>query len=192
MQWFKTRSGAARGALLLAVALSIATPVVAGTVYSWRTEDGTVSFTDDTKHIPSRYRDQAEARKMQDLGGYKRFTPADKSTTDADYASRLNMRLAALRGEDVKGGAEAAEAGSTDGVSVIVGGTRYGRNAMVIPAGDRTEGEAPTIVEQRRTKPSDSMATRHETVLRQGDRIISIQRDEKSHRGGSGMVPPVD
>jgi len=192
MQWFKKRSSAARGALLLAVALSIATPVIAGTVYTWQTEDGTVSFTDDQKHIPSRYRDQAEARQTQDLDGYKRFTPADKSTTDATYANRLNERLATLRGEDATARPSGDHAGSSDGISVIVGGTRYGSNAMVVPTGGTRDGEAPTIVEQRRTKPSDSMATRHETVVKQGDRIISIQRNEKSHRGGSGMVPPVD
>jgi len=192
MQWFKKRGSATRAALLLAVALSIATPVIAGTVYTWRTEDGTVSFTDDQKHIPSRYRSQAEARQTKDLDGYKRFTPADKSTTDATYANRLNERLAALQGEDAPARRGVDRAGSSDGISVIVGGTRYGSNAMVVPTGGTRDGDAPTIVEQRRTKPSDSMATRHETVVKQGDRIISIQRNEKSHRGGSGMVPPID
>ena len=129
---------------------------------------------------------------MKDLAGYERFTPADKSTTDATYASRLDKRLASLRGEDASARASEDHSGSNDGISVIVGGTRNGRNAMVIPTGGAQDGEAPTIVEQRRTKPSDSMATRHETVVKQGDRIISIQRNEKTHRGGSGMVPPVD
>ncbi len=191
MQWFKKTNGAARGALLLAVAVSFATPVVAGTVYTWRTEDGTVSFTDDVKHIPSRYRGQAETRAMKDLDGYKRFTPADKSSTNDTYAERLNSRLATLKGEDAVARDGVEYGGSGDGIAVITGGTRNGGNGMVVPVGSSRDG-APTIVEQRRTKPSDSMATRHETVVKQGDRVISIQRNEKSHRGGSGMVPPVD
>jgi hypothetical protein len=192
MHWFKTTNSAARGALLLTVALSIATPVVAGTVYTWRTEDGTVSFTDDVKHIPARYKGQAETRSMQDLDGYKRFTPADKSSTGSTYAERLNTRLVALKGEAPRAQDSVGHGASGNGISMIMGGTRHGNNGMVVPAGSTRAGDGPTVVEQHRTKPSNSMATRHETVVKQGDRIISIQRNEMSHRDSSGMVPPVD
>jgi hypothetical protein len=36
------------------------------------------------------------------------------------------------------------------------------------------------------------MATRHVTIVRQGDRVISVSKNELSHRDGTGMVPPID
>jgi len=184
---FKNRSRTARAAISMAACLGLATPVVAGTVYSWRTEDGTVSFADDKKHVPSRYRESAEVRETGTLEGYERFTSAQKSS-DQSYAERLRKRQEALQGASTLV-ITPVPAGS--GISTIVGGTRYGRGGLIVPLGG-TDSQEPMIIEKRRTKPGDSMATRHETVVRQGDRIISIQRDELSHRDGTGMVPPVD
>ncbi|MGI9591601.1 MAG: DUF4124 domain-containing protein, partial [Myxococcota bacterium] len=38
--------------------LGSAAPASASEIYSWRTEDGGYSFTDDPNAIPARYRDQ--------------------------------------------------------------------------------------------------------------------------------------
>jgi hypothetical protein len=52
--------------------------------------------------------------------------------------------------------------------------------------------DEPLVIERRRVKPSNSMATSHETVTRRGNKIISIDRDELHQRERSNMVPPVD
>jgi hypothetical protein len=189
MMLFKNRSRAARIATSLAVCLGLATPVLAGTVYSWRSEDGTISFTDDEKHVPSRYRDSAEVKQTEKLDEYERFT-ASENDSDGSYAERLKQRRDALQGA---GTVVITPVPAGSSMSTIVGGTRYGRGGLVVPLdGTTTNSNEPVIIENRRTKPSDSMATRHETVVRQGDRVISIQRDELSHRDHTGMVPPVD
>ena len=46
--------------LLGALAIGLATPAAAGTVYRWTTEAGTVAYTDDAKRVPARYRDVVE------------------------------------------------------------------------------------------------------------------------------------
>jgi hypothetical protein len=61
----------------------------------------------------------------------------------------------------------------------------------VVPVGRDAKGDAPMIIENYRVKPADSMATRHETVISQDGRVISIRRDELSQYDRSGMVPPV-
>lgn len=44
--------------------------------FRWVTVDGTVSFTDDLKRVPERYRASAERVEFEDgLDGYARFTP---------------------------------------------------------------------------------------------------------------------
>ena len=74
----------------------------------------------------------------------------------------------------------------------MTGSSRYGNGGISLPVGRPVseEGE-PILIEQRRVKLSSSMATAHETVVRQGDRIISIQRNESSQRDDTGMVPPL-
>jgi hypothetical protein len=187
MMWFKNRSRTVRIAISLAVGLGLATPVLAGTVYSWRTEDGTVSFTNDKKHVPSRYRDQVEVRESETLEEYDRFTSA-ATTSDGSYAERLQQRLNALQGATT---AVATPVPTGSPMSVIVGGSRYGRGGVVVPV-DNVASNEPVIIEQKRTKPRDSMATRHVTVVRQGDREILVNKNELSHRDGTGMVPPID
>jgi hypothetical protein len=185
MSWYKNRSLATRIALLMALALGLAAPVVADTVYTWTTEDGTAAFTDDVKHVPSRYRSQVRVRVMDSLEGYHRFTPVEPNEN--------------LHADDVQVAAQhAAEPGSIavpvpprGGVSVVVGGSRYGGGGVVVPV-ESNGSDEPMIIENRRVKPENSMATSHETVVKQGDKVIMIRRDEKHHRDWNGMVPPTD
>jgi hypothetical protein len=188
MPWFKNRSRATRLTILLAIVLGLATPVLAGTVYSWRTEDGTLSFTDDKKHIPARYRNEAEQRQSGSLEGYRQFTSAAK-TSDGSYKERLEQRLGELQQGDARHVEGATQGGS--GLSVIVGGSRYSRGGGVIVPVDGAASDEPIVTEHLRTKPADSMSTRHVTVTKQGDRIISVHENEKSHRN-TPMVPPLD
>ena len=46
-------------ALVLLTTLALLTTDAQAETYHWVTEDGTVSFTDDEKHIPARYHDAA-------------------------------------------------------------------------------------------------------------------------------------
>ena len=175
--------GSAVAALL---GVAVATAASAGTVYSWQTEDGTFSYTDDRKRIPARYRDQASARSMEQLGSYKRFTP---SSLDApsDYADRLMARRSQLR----EGGAVAMAAPGPHGqrasaaFMVRTSGNRNGSStALGVPI--RGGANAPITVDNVRTRPDSSvgpngsMATRHLTVVRQGDRVISVTRAERN------------
>ena len=65
-------------------------------IYTWRTQDGGYSFTDDAKAIPPRYRDRVEVRRLEGLEGYPRFTPKDDEATHR-YEERLAARLEYLR-----------------------------------------------------------------------------------------------
>jgi len=187
MSWFSRQTFATHVVISLVAGffVGISAEVLADTVYKWTTEDGTVSYTDDQKHIPSRYRDQVETRPMQRLDGYERYTPLGKQAGAPETAP---AHVAAARGTEtivVEGGGS--------GMSVMTGGTRYGQGGMIVPvdAAPSTANNEPVVIENRRVKRRDSMATSHETVVRQGDRIISIDRDEPSQRE-TGMVPPLD
>ena len=96
MSWLENGSRAGRVAIVAAICLGLATPVVAGTVYSWRSDDGILSFTDEAKRIPARYRKAAKKRSLKKLGSYDRYTPAGQ-TAEGSYAERLERRQAQLQ-----------------------------------------------------------------------------------------------
>ncbi len=191
MHQSNTQIKPARIALGLVLGLAIATPVVAGTVYSWQTEDGTLSFTDESKKVPKKYKDQAERSSTGDLRSYERYTPADASTDERPYAERLQKRLAQVRGAAAAEAAATAAsgAGAPAGapIAISTGGSRFGRNATMVPVGGAPSGE-PVVIEQKRVRPDDSNATRTITVVKQGDRVISVQKGQKNHRSYTGTT----
>src|SRR5262245_60932876 len=82
---------------MAAVALAaVAMPASAGTVYRWTAEDGSVSFADDAKRIPARYRDAAEKVETSGLSGYKRYSPTN-GESQITYMEKLEERVARLR-----------------------------------------------------------------------------------------------
>ncbi len=81
-------------AILLAA--SLATPAMAGTLFKWTTEDGSVAFTDDPERIPERYRSQVKKIETRGLDSYERFTPRD-SAGQSEQQKRLQERLERLR-----------------------------------------------------------------------------------------------
>jgi len=183
--WFKNSSRATRIALFLALALGLAAPVVADTVYTWTTEDGTVAFTDDVKHVPSRYRSNVRVKVLESLEGYHRFTPVEANENlHAD-----DVELAAAQAATP--GVVAVPVGRSAGISAVVGGSRNGSGGVIVPV-ESNGSDEPMIIENRRVKPKNSMATSHETVVKQGDKVIMIKRDEKNHRDWTGRVPPTD
>jgi hypothetical protein len=187
MSWFNRQTFATHIAISLVAGflVGVSAEVLADTVYKWTTEDGTIAYTDDQKHIPARYRDQVETQQMKRLSGYERYTPLGRQGGLPEAGGVAVAPTHTTETIIVDGGGQ--------GMSVMTGGTRFGQNGMIVPVESpmATASAEPVVIENRRVQRSDSMATSHETVVRQGDRIISINRDEPNQRE-TGMVPPLD
>jgi hypothetical protein len=153
------------GIALLAV---LATPALAGTLYKWTAEDGSVAFTDDAKRVPERYRSQVKTIRTGGLDTYARFTPSD-SAKQSEQQRRLQERLERLRALNQPAATVAAPAPGGQPEIMIRANQR---TALTIP-NDATDGE-PVVVEEMRVRNPDSLATRHVTVVRQGDRVLSV------------------
>ena len=52
-----------------------------GALYRWESADGTVSFTDDAKRVPERYRESATPIDTSVLSDYGRYTPTDAAAS---------------------------------------------------------------------------------------------------------------
>lgn len=167
------------GIVLLA---ALATPALAGTLYKWTAEDGSVSWTDDPKRVPERYRSQVESMETGGLDSYGRFTPEDSSAVAAQR-TRFEARLDRLResnavaGPAVPGGAPAGPVSETV-VQV------NDRTAVRIPVSASDEG--PIVVEEVRVKRDGSLFTIHDTVVRQGDKVLMVVSPAQAHEAGPG------
>lgn len=174
----------------------LAGPALAGNVWSWVTDDGTYAFTDDPKRIPARHRDEARTRPMGELTQYERYTEVS-SDTEKPYAERVRERQLGLREMAataplgaIVGATPTQAAGVVYAVPATGGRGRAGSGAsiMVPLAKGRAEPDAePTTIESIRVKPRDSLATRHWTVVKQGDRIVTVIKGERRQR--SLVVP---
>lgn len=167
--------------LALAAALAVAAqalPAAAGSFYKWETENGGIAFTDDPKQIPERYRGQAETIGIQKLDDFERFTPM-AATQPAGYAARLDGRLTHLRDlnqRTVSPDAVAAP-GRAPGLALRAGAEGQDIEAQL----GMRESDEPVIVETVRSRPPGSPVTRHITIVRQGDRILSVIKPEQLH-----------
>lgn len=159
--------------IIAAICIAVALPALAGTMYSWRTRDGSQAFTDDPKRIPARYRDEAESRPMGHLEDYSRYTPSEVSTEEP-YAKRLEKRLEHLRKLQVE-----RAPGETAAADDLRLGVRVGRDHIELPLA--TQGDEPTVIEEVRLAP-DSMhvTTRHAVKIRRGDRLIAVRKNERN------------
>jgi len=188
MLWFKNHHRIGQVALVAAMVLGLATPVLAGTVYSWRTEDGTYSFTDDKKQIPAKYKGSVEKKTVGKLRAYERYTPTGK-TTDEKYGDRLQERLDDLRGSEAPVATREARVGSEHPISTVLG--HGGRTATIVPITSGKTGE-PVVIENIRVKPKNSNATRQITVIKQGDRIVQVRKGrmtQQSYMGTNATGP---
>ena len=160
----------------------VAAPAAAENVYRWTTEDGTVAFTDDENRVPARYRETAVIQSLESLSGYGRLTQIQAADLQTPTPPAIAKTASASKPILVSGLP----------MSVMTGSTRYGSGGISLPVGGPLSDDSePVLIEQRRVKLDSSMATAHETVIRQGDRILSIQRNESSQRDDTGMVPPL-
>ena len=160
---------------LLAVAL--VAPAAAGTLYKWTGADGAVSYTDDLKRVPSQFRAEATAVKTAGLSSYERYTPARANKTSEQQARR-EARLERLRAMNAEPAQPARMVMPHSQTVVRVSDTL----SLAVP-NDAMTGDEPVVVEERRVRDRGAITTRHVTVVRQGDRIVSVVRPESSHNG---------
>lgn len=152
-----------------AITLSFSLPALASDIYSWRTEDGGFAYTDDAKAIPPRYRDRAQTQSAAGIAGYRRLTTPPAGTMDA-YAHRLSNRLEYLRAlnRDLDRAAlRPAYVSQVDSIEVDAGSINVG-----VPVGDSSD--EPIVIEKIRYRHRDEMATRHNVVVKQGDRVLTV------------------
>jgi hypothetical protein len=176
----KVKTGLRVGKFLLGAILvaGLAGPAFAGNVYSWVTEDGTYAFTDDSKRIPAKHRAEARKRPMGKLTRYERFTPVSSASTKA-HAKQLRERRMELRKMAaaaptgaVVGTVQSQAVGVDYSISVSSGS---GDASIEVPIGNGTLSDSePTTIETIRVKPRHSLATRHWTIVKQGDRLVTV------------------
>jgi hypothetical protein len=160
--------------IALALALLASGPAWAEPMYAWRTDDGAYSFTDDPDAIPERYRERATVRETGSLDDYRHFTPADGNATTR-YQQELAQRLSYLRAVNGTGPVQPAPAPGAAGLAPTLtystANASQGGIELPLPA-----SEEPTVVEQVWMRPRGSMIAQQVEVVRQGDRIVAINK----------------
>lgn len=158
-----------------------AAPSFAGTVYSWTTEDGTMSFTDDAKRIPAKYKAVAKQRQIGALKSYPRLTESDVKYA-APYHKRVADRLDALRAEPPA--VSAAPPGMGDGrMRYDVGIGDAANDQLSLPVGVGGLSEEPVTTSNHRIRMRDSIATQDVQITKQGDKILSVNISPRNQRG---------
>jgi hypothetical protein len=175
------RRTARTAATAFTLAALVAAPALAGQIYSWRTEDGTTAFTDDPKAIPERYRDRVDVRESAGIDEYARYTSARGG--ESAYADRLSQRLDHLRALNAHFDATAPRpaAAAQPSVAINTGGLTIG-----VPAESSADG--PVVVESVRFRHRDEQATRHNTVISQGGRVLTVIKGDP-HIGPVNQAP---
>jgi uncharacterized protein DUF4124 len=165
------------------------------TLYRWVTADGTVSYTDDAKRVPERYRTSMQTIERGMLSDYGRYTATDVEAHQ-EQTARLEKRLDALRAMNATG-SELAEAAPNDAATGTAPATRdiHRRRLFVRPDGstyyryytNQTTAAAsgaslpvdpndpnPVVTEEQHVKVPGEPITQSIVVTRQGDRVLSI------------------
>jgi hypothetical protein len=155
------------------VALALATPAVAGNVYSWMTEDGTYAYADSLKGVPKAYRAKAKTSQMGKLKHYARYTPSDRAAKGS-YNDRLAGNLDRLRGNS----ASTAAARSATQVPTIQILTDSKGGGIDVPL----TGQGALEIEKVRTRLKGDMSTRHYTIVRQGGEVIAVYKGADNSR----------
>ena len=180
------------GAVFAALLWIAPNPASAGTIYSWRTEDGGYAFTDDAEAIPERYRDQARARASGSLGDYERYTRPVPGSGDR-YAQELAARLERLRAFNAAtpDPRVASAAGAAPATAPRIS-LRTGNDAA--PLIDVTPGAdaGPLVVETVFTRPRGKILTRRSLVVRQGDKTVAVVRPRSRETNTLDIVDESD
>ncbi len=148
-------------------------PASAGTVYSWRTDDGGYAFTDDRKAIPARYRDGVRTRSSARLRHYDRYTP-QVAGSGAAYTADLVARLEHLRAFNAMEPPTRIAPG-TAGIEGSAARIRLSTGDDAPTIDIRADGEGPPIViETLYTLPEGGAITRRSVVVRRGDKTLAV------------------
>ena len=218
--WTKVRMFSGLGVIAAATLASASVARAEGsTLYRWETADGTVSFTDDVKRVPERYRGAAETVDRSMLTDYGRYTATD-GAAHAESSRRLAERLAAMRAangadEDARA-ADAPERAASRATLTEAPVTRdiHRRRRFYRADGSSyyryytdqtTEATAgatlpvdpndpnPVVTETRRVLVPGQPITQTVTVVRQGDRVLSVTKPRSHyHKLDFADLPEVD
>jgi hypothetical protein len=134
------------------------------TLYRWTTDDGTLAFADDARKIPDRYRDQAQRGTLQPLRGYERFTYAEKrpAPPEAPPVAAAPLTLVPY-----------VQPALAEPVAPTISVRTGDENAPVIDVSPGTSHE-PIVIEKRHYRPDGAISTRSNTIVRQGDRTLTV------------------
>jgi hypothetical protein len=171
---------------MAALALAaVAVPASAGTVYRWTAEDGSVSFADDAKRIPARYRDAAEKIEASGLTGYKRYSPTN-GASQITYLEQLHERVARLRElnealdrvevpQYTGGGYAGAQVAPPSGPSAMI----EAGDGLTVSVPNASAGEGPVVVQDVRVRRPGSAFTSTDTVITQDGRVLLVLRGDR-------------
>jgi hypothetical protein len=179
----------ARALVGAGLTLAVAAPAGAGTVYRWRTDDGTLAYTNIQKQIPERYRAKAEVVQLGSLHSYKRYTPQGAAGTQSharavsDNLARLRALNASLDREEMLARRGAMGPGARPPARGALGGVLVGPDGSTSYYLGGHPSHEPVVVEQVRYRVPDSEATRIDTIVRQGDRTILVVKPQKNQVG---------
>jgi hypothetical protein len=162
-----------RAAAAMLLTIGFAVPALAGQIYSWRTDDGDVAFSDEIKNVPPRYRDQVKVRQTQKLADYGRYSAQNAEGTER-YREQLAERLQYLRAVNARDDGPAVQPEAAAGSATL---RLSGTDQTISVDGD---ADAPVIIERVRVRRVGQIATRHDTVVRQGDKTLAIMRGSQS------------
>jgi Domain of unknown function (DUF4124) len=157
--------------------VAVASAASAGSVYRWTATDGSLAFSDDAKKIPSQHRATAKRVKTGDLDGYARYTPAETRAAARERVLQLNDRLERLRALNATPGDVTAPVRVGETSTIL----RLDNRASVTIPNEDLASEEPIVVEERRVRDRNNTTTTHVTVVRRGDRILSVVRPESAH-----------
>ena len=131
-----------------------------------------------------RYRAAAEKVSTGALAEYGRYSPVDGQAAAA-HGERLAAHIERLRDLNARldamhGALDAAQIGAPAGAGDDVHVRLNDRGATSIETAVADAGGDPVIVEEVRMRVPETNVTRHSTIVRRGERVITIRRP-RSH-----------
>lgn len=194
MRTFSIRTCGFRVILALIVGFGFSSSAIAGEVYSWTTDSGTHSFTNDQKRIPSRYKSSVERKTVGSLKSYDRFTPGPEAG-DGDYSKRLESRLSDLRDradrQDERMGSRHHRRGHRGSGAMLDWRNGSGRGdsfGLALPISRFDDGYGvgeggPMIVRNvRLPKQGGDQSTHHATIVTKNGRVVAVFEAERNNR----------
>lgn len=149
-------------AVLVLTGCFLSAAAAGGPIYHYVTDDGTYAFTDDKKKVPARYLSAVKLKARAPLASYERFTPAE------------TPRLRSAAAAPVAAGTEATglQAVAPRNGATITLRTGGAQSALIDVTPEAQE--PPVTIEKRRFLADGTDVTRTFTIVRQGDRILTV------------------